>query len=139
MKKEFLFSIIFFIVFVTLISLLFIFQPIIKPYNSYPDNYVTRIIDGDTFEIYSGETIRLLCVDTPEQSEEGFEEAKLFLEDLILNKEVILNSSVTDRDSYDRLLRYVYINETFVNKEILNEGYGMLMIIPPEECKELEY
>ena len=53
-------------------------------------NLVSRVIDGDTFELCSGETARLLCVDTPEKGEEGYEEAKVFLEDLILYKEVRL-------------------------------------------------
>jgi len=140
MKKIFLFTLIFSVIFIILITLLFIFpyklnktsDDIIKP-----DNYVTRVIDGDTFEIYSGETIRLLCVDTPEKNQQGYEEAKLFLESLILNKEVNLTSSLTDKDIYDRLLRYVHINNQFVNKLVL-ENYGELLIIPPENCELLE-
>ena len=30
-------------------------------------DYVSRIVDGDTFEMSSGEMIRLMCVDTPEK------------------------------------------------------------------------
>ncbi len=141
MKKEFLFTIIALAVFIVLLSLLFIFSPNpreeLEP-QSLPDNYVTRVIDGDTFVINSGETIRLLCVDTPEKNTEGYEDATLFLEDLILNKEVTLNSSITDKDIYGRLLRYVYINGTFVNKEILQNDYGKLLIIPPEDCTEVK-
>jgi hypothetical protein len=76
------------------------------------NNTVTRIIDGDTFEIASGEIIRLLCVDTPEKKEKGYEEASNFLSDLILNKQVRLESDSKDKDDYGRLLRYFYVNES---------------------------
>ncbi len=137
MKKEIKFTLIFLAIFLILISLIFIFPFNIKEPVSYPDNYVTQVIDGDTFKINTGEIIRLLCVDTPEISKKGYEEAKEFLESLILDKEVTLNSSITDKDHYGRLLRYVYINNTFVNKEVLNQEFGSLYVIPPEECKEV--
>jgi len=109
-------------------------------------NTVVRVIDGDTFEFYNSsgdiEIIRLLCVDTPEKNQTGYEEATTYLESLILNKEIILNSSITDKDIYNRLLRYVYVNDSgnllFINKLILDNNYGELMIIPPEECKEMK-
>jgi len=91
-------------------------------------NKVSRIIDGDTFELESGEKARLICIDTPEEGEKGYEEAKLFLAGLIENKTVILEKDVSEIDVYGRLLRYVYLNESgeevFVNKEIVRAGYG---------------
>lgn len=105
---------------------------------------VERIIDGDTFELCSGEKVRLLCVDTPERGEEGYEEAKTFLENLILYREVRLESSTNggnNTDKYNRLLRWVYVEdideEIFVNKYLLEEGYGDILIIPPETCNEV--
>ena len=76
------------------------------------ENTVTRIIDGDTFELMSGEKVRLICVDTPEEGSQGYMESKEFLSSLILNKEVILEKDVSDKDSFGRLLRYVYVNIT---------------------------
>ena len=92
------------------------------------DNTVTEIIDGDTFVIGNGETVRLICVDTPEQGESGYEEAKDFLSFLVLGREVRLEKDVSEMDQYGRLLRYVYIGtiEIFVNKEIVQQGYGKL-------------
>src|SRR3989338_4462451 len=89
------------------------------------DNTVTEIIDGDTFVIGNGETVRLICVDTPEQGESGYEEAKDFLSFLVLGREVRLEKDVSEMDQYGRLLRYVYIGtiEIFVNKEIVQQGY----------------
>jgi micrococcal nuclease len=100
-----------------------------QPPINYPDNYVTNVVDGDTFDIYAGERVRILCVDTPETGEEGYTEATEFLESLILNKEVRLEKDVSETDQYGRLLRYVYVNKTegeeiFVNKEIVRQGHG---------------
>ncbi len=81
------------------------------------------------------ESLRLICVDTPEKGGDGYEEATGYLESLVLDKEVRMEKDVSDKDKYGRLLRYVYVNssvssdegyedEIFVNKEIVQEGYG---------------
>ncbi len=141
-KQLSLFMIFFIAVLMILILLIFIFSNDLNinfnTNSSFPDNYVTQVIDGDTFQINTGEIVRLLCVDTPEKNQNGYEEAKYYLESLILNKEVILKSSITDTDKYLRLLRYVYVDDVFVNKMILNQSYGKLLIVPPEECKEMD-
>lgn len=142
MRKQTLFTLIFSIIFLILLLFLFIFPYTIKDTSKFTDRLVTNVIDGDTFQYYNSTTytyeiVRLLCIDTPEKGEEGYEEAKTFLESLILGKQVTLTSSLTNKDTYGRLLRYVYIDNKFVNKELLDRGYGELMIIPPEECKEM--
>ncbi len=94
------------------------------------DNYVLEVIDGDTFEMNTGQMIRLLCVDAPEQGQENYEEARSFLEHLILHRNVRLENAdlESDKDKYGRLLRFVYVNisnrEIFVNKEIVRLEYG---------------
>ncbi|HNZ52326.1 MAG: hypothetical protein BWY36_00666 [Candidatus Diapherotrites archaeon ADurb.Bin253] len=116
----------------------------IKSCSDFPTR-VDRVIDGDTFELCSGEKVRLLCVDTPERGKPGYEDAKLFLEDLILNREVYINTSnydVETIDKYGRLLAWVYIEndlgeKILVNKYLLEEGYGDILIIPPETCNEV--
>lgn len=101
---------------------------------------VTRVIDGDTLVLQNGEKVRLICVDTPERGEKGFKKAKEFLEQLVLNKKVLLEKDITNRDKYDRLLRYVYVNDIFVNKEIVKQGYGKVYRYEPDtkRCKEIE-
>jgi endonuclease YncB( thermonuclease family) len=111
-----------------------------------PDTQIVRIIDGDTFELYQDkQVVRLLCVDTPESGEEGYEEAKTFLGSLIIGNDFFMNSSTSgsnDTDAYGRLLKWVYIvdedgEQILISKLIINEGYGELMIIPPETCREI--
>lgn len=118
------------ILFAITFSLYFIKPVQVNEEISFPDNYVIRVIDGDTFEIYSGESVRLICVDTPEKGEGGYDLAKDFLEGLILDKEVRLEKDVSETDKYGRLLRYVWVDflgeDVFVNKEIVQEGYGVV-------------
>jgi len=92
---------------------------------------VTYIFDGDTFEINSKEKVRLICINTPEKDEEYYEEAKNYLEKLILEKNVELISDISDRDKYGRLLRYVYVEGVFVNEKIVQEGYAKMYEYKP--------
>lgn len=97
---------------------------------------VIRVIDGDTIVVLINgiqEKIRLIGVDTPEifdprGSAQCFgEEASEFTKSLLENQVVRLESDASqdDRDKYGRLLRYVFLNDgTFVNKEIITQGYG---------------
>ena len=127
MNKKFLYILISIIIIAIIISISLIYNasqldnpqatvPFTKPYTPNP-NQVIRVIDGDTFELGSGEIIRLLCIDTPEVGEEGYEEATIFLENLILFEEPTLEADIQDKDKYNRSLRYAYLNETFINKE----------------------
>ena len=106
-------------------------------------NYVSEIIDGDTFKMSNGEIVRLLCVDTPEKGKQGYEEAGSFLASLIWDKEVrlIRSNESEDKDKYGRSLRFVYVEnsgeEIFVNKEIVDSGYGSLFIYENESCGEI--
>ena len=68
---------------------------------------VTEVIDGDTFKISpgwtwkgeSGDVVRPTGYDTPEEGEDGYDEAREKLEELILGKEVELkNVARIDRD-----------------------------------------
>jgi len=104
-----------------------------NPSENYSYNYVIEVIDGDTFVI-GNETIRLLCVDTPEEGDSGYEEAKDFLTDR-LNSDVsniMLEGNKTD--SYGRSLRWVYIGDDLINKEIIDFGFGTLFEYEDENC-----
>ncbi len=124
------------LIFFVLVLLIFIF---------YPKNsnlaIVSSVVDGDTIHLTSGDTVRLLFVDTPEINQSGYEEAKDFLESLLLGKEVRLEKDVSNVDKYNRLLRYVYLknnsDEIFINKEIIDKGLGKLFIYGNDTCEKL--
>ena len=87
---------------------------------------VTEVIDGDTFYLGNGDKIRMLGINTPESGRPYAQEATDFLTNMILGKEVTLvnDSKNDDVDSYGRLLAHVYVNDTFVNYEIIKTGYA---------------
>lgn len=94
-------------------------------------NTVLHVIDGDTFELASGEDVRLIGVDAPElnadEPEEEFfaREAKSWLANKIKNREVCLEKGNHDnKDKYDRLLRYVKIDGELVNVALVEGGYA---------------
>lgn len=99
-------------------------SPITQP--QITNNTVTRVIDGDTLVLKNGNRIRLLCIDAPELGTPGSQQSKNFLENLVLGKEIRLEKDITDKDKYDRLLRYVYITtpekEIFINKELVQQN-----------------
>ena len=101
----------------------------------YGGTRIVRIVDGDTVVVnIKGiqEKVRLIGVDTPETvdprgSVQCFgEEASAFTKSILENQTVRLEADPTqdDRDRYGRLLRYVFLNDTLVNKELISLGYG---------------
>lgn len=118
---------------------------------SYEDILVTRVIDGDTILIETGERVRLIGIDTPEihESSKLYRDSQrtnrdiqtikalgrrsfIFTENLLEGKRVRLEFDAEKYDKYGRLLAYVFLKDgTFVNAEILKQGYASLMTIPP--------
>ncbi|MDP1629464.1 MAG: thermonuclease family protein, partial [bacterium] len=99
---------------------------------------VTRVIDGDTIEIEGGERVRYIGIDTPETMDPrkpiqcfGVEAAKKNKE-LIEGKMARLEKDITDRDKYNRLLRYVWVDDMFVNLELVKQGFAYSYSYPPD-------
>ena len=92
---------------------------------------VIEVIDGDTIVLSNNEHVRLIGINTPESERYFYGEAKEVLELLVLNKSVRLEKDVDDRDTYGRLLRYVYIGNLFVNLEMVKRGFANVFTFPP--------
>lgn len=96
---------------------------------------IKQVLDGDTIEVFmSGrvETVRFIGIDTPETHHPDVgvqcygEEATKNLKSLIGQKvQLVADPNSTNRDRYDRLLRYIY-SETgvFLNLEQIRGGYA---------------
>lgn len=84
---------------------------------------IDRVIDGDTVEV-NGSSIRLLGINSPERGEKYYQEAKEFLEELVLNKTVRLESGKEEYDRYKRILAYIYINMENVNLKLVEQGFA---------------
>ena len=98
----------------------------------------TRVIDGDTIVVERIGKVRLIGVDTPEtvhpsKPVEYFgKEASAFSKRMVEGKKVKLKYDVKKKDKYGRTLAYVYLeNGTFLNAEIIKQGYGHVYIKYP--------
>jgi micrococcal nuclease len=97
------------------------------------DTICTAIIDGDTFKLKNGETVRLIGIDAPELSQPGGEESRQYLTQLILNKGVTLKKGYEDRDKYRRLLRFVFLGDVCINEEMIIQGYAEARYLSPKD------
>jgi micrococcal nuclease len=98
---------------------------------------VTKVIDGDTFLMEGGYSVRILGVDADERGYPCYEVAKNRLEELILNKEVKLEKGKEDFDQYCRYLRYVFLDEKNISLELVKEGLAVARF-SPEDVKYRE-
>lgn len=97
---------------------------------------VDHFVDGDTITVNMNgkiETIRMIGVDTPETHKPNTPvqcygpAAAAFTKNIIGNQKVRLasDSLSTNRDRYNRLLRYVYLSDgTNLDKKLIQDGYG---------------
>ena len=99
--------------------------------------YVKYVIDGDTIILKNNEKVRYVGIDTPEvespytHEEPMGKEASAFNRKLVEHKWVKLEFDVELRDKYGRLLAYVYVDDIFVNAELVKEGYAQVFTFPP--------
>lgn len=87
---------------------------------------VTKVVDGDTADLQGLGRVRFSGINTPEKGVCYYKEAKEKLTEMILNKEVYAEKDRSDKDKYDRYLRYIYVNDTFVNGILVEEGYAVV-------------
>ncbi len=103
---------------------------------NYEQAQVIKVVDGDTIHVLldnKEETVRLIGVDTPEtvdpkKTVQCFgKEASDFTKSKLDGKKVFVQEdpTQTNRDKYNRLLRYVFLADgTNFNKSLVLEGYA---------------
>ncbi len=96
---------------------------------------VIRVIDGDTIVVEGNYRVRYIGIDTPEaypQVEAFGLEAWQVNRALVEGKVVRLEKDVSEVDKYGRLLRYVYVDNIFVNAELVKQGLAYAQAYPPD-------
>ncbi len=96
---------------------------------------IVRVIDGDTVELEGGERLRYIGMNTPESTtrHECFgDEATARNRNLVEGRVVTLETDVSNRDRFGRLLRYVYVDGVMVNELLVLEGYATVSTFPPD-------
>jgi len=106
-------------------------MPFTKPIPKTTTAIVSSVIDGDTVRLQTGESVRLLGINTPEMGQPFYDEASRRLKELLEGREVRLEADVEDEDRYGRLLRHIYAGSSLVNVEMVREGFANVYIIPP--------
>lgn len=98
---------------------------------------VKRVIDGDTIDLVDGRRVRYIGINAPEVTgqngktcfnREATEKNKLLVE----GKTIRIQKDISDTDKYDRLLRYVWEGDTFVNELLIKEGFAHASTFPPD-------
>jgi len=115
-----------------------------------PNATLQRVVDGDTIDVVidgTKERVRLIGIDTPETKKPNSPvecfgpEASAYTESLLPEgTPLYLERDVEPRDPYDRLLAYVYLADgTFVNLQIVRQGYAQVLTIPPNVAHADEF
>ena len=106
--------------------------------HGYSKEYtVSKVIDGDTIVLDTGETVRYLGIDAPELDKQKggpafyAKEATKINKQLVLLKKVQLEFDVEKKDAYGRLLAYVFVKDMFINGELVKRGCAQTMVKPP--------
>lgn len=100
---------------------------------------VARVVDGDTIVLDNGEYVRYIGIDTPEifPSAECFaQQATQRNRELVEGKAVRLVRDVSNRDPYHRWLRYVFVGDTNINVQLVEEGFAKAAIYPPDTAQQ---
>jgi micrococcal nuclease len=96
---------------------------------------VVGVVDGDTIDVQIGDQVqrvRYIGMDTPEQDEALYQEAAAYNQSMVLSKTVTLVKDTSDVDSFNRLLRYVVVENTFVNQALVELGYAEASAYAPD-------
>lgn len=110
---------------------------------------VLSVADGDTltveFDNGKKEKVRLLLIDTPEtvhptKKEQPFgREASNYTKRILKKgKRVTLEIGQPERDRYDRLLGYIWIDGVNLNQALIEKGYARVAYVQPPNIKYLD-
>lgn len=93
-----------------------------------------KVIDGDTIYVSGLGKVRFVGVNTPERGEDGYYEAKNYVKERCLGKEVTIDvDNAKHFDKYNRTLGVVYVDGSNLNQELLQKNLAEVMYIPPSE------
>ena len=101
---------------------------------------VVDVVDGDTIKVLLDEdgltyTVRYIGMDTPESTSQVKyfgPEATVMNFKLVVGKSAMIVKDVSEADRFGRLLRYVIVDNLFVNYELVAQGYANTVSYPPD-------
>lgn len=102
---------------------------------TYDPHAVRYVIDGDTFVLNNGDTIRLLGIDTPEKGDALYDRAGYELQRRITGRQLTFEGNTEDK--YGRKLREVFAEGTHVNVELVQDGWARTFMLENTKYKPL--
>ncbi len=98
---------------------------------------VKRVVDGDTIELIDGRRVRYIGMNAPETLGSNGKtcfgtQALVKNKALVEGKSIRLEKDISETDKYDRLLRYVWVGDIFVNEILIREGFAQVSTFPPD-------
>lgn len=103
---------------------------------------VTRVVDGDTIDVLLNGVntrIRYLQMNTPERDHPCSRDATRANAELVSGKTVRLVPDKELVDPYDRLLRYIYVDDVLVNRVLVEQGWAEVVLYPPNDMHYDEF
>lgn len=105
---------------------------------------VVEVVDGDTIRVEINGIIypvRYIGIDTPEsttQIEPFGKEASQKNTELVSGQTVTMYRDISETDQFDRILRFVFVGDKFINYEMVKQGYAKAFRYPPDtSCADL--
>lgn len=110
---------------------------------------VAKVVDGDTLTVAfsngTKEKVRLLLIDTPESVHPtigvqpfGVEASDYAKQVLKVGSKVTIEIGNPERDKYNRLLGYVFVDGKNFNQLMLEKGYARVAYVYPPNTKYLD-
>ncbi len=97
---------------------------------------VVDVIDGDTIEVSMEDgtihRVRYIGINTPERDQPCGDDATYMNTLMVDGQTVAMFKDVSETDRYGRLLRYVFVNGTFVNAALVADGWAESARYPPD-------
>lgn len=96
---------------------------------------VASVIDGDTIDVLMNGRryrVRYVGVNTPERDESCYSQARAANVTLVENRQILMLRDVSNTDQYDRLLRYIFVDDRFVNAELIANGWAEAVYYNPD-------
>jgi micrococcal nuclease len=117
-----------------------------RPTGPTQDATLVRVVDGDTIRVMVGgveERVRYIGIDTPELNTSSSATPGPYAEAatdanarLLAGGRLVLETDVSERDQYDRLLRNAWLERDgawmLVNLALVAEGYAEVSTYPPD-------
>lgn len=106
------------------------------PGNPRKTGHVVEVLDGNTIRalidglVY---VVRYIGVSAPDQPA-FVNAAKVYNQQLVYGREITLIPDVSPKDDRGRLLYYVMVGDKFVNLEMIRQGLGLAVDLPPDSA-----